>query len=329
VNVLGTWVKAVYVPASSQTKVVPAPGNQRRLVIYADSIGAGADATLPTVQGWPALLRNSFFQGSVACECWGYRSLYEDYQSSGATSVYPIAQKLAAYNPTDIWLAIGTNDWLLNFQAEYQALLFALRQLAPQATIWAQTPINNANTGTNTFGSTLAQYRTAITNAIASQPFMVNSIDGTTILATTDLNADGTHPSNEGHAKYAKFVDLKLALNSPPPFNGGQNLLGNSQVLGLQVNTSLLNGPGMQSAQAPGCATSAIVGATCLTTVTWSVPFPDTQYRVWCGGTEFVSGFPEPVGVQAATPTSVTFETVAATAAVAQYTLVQCFAAHL
>lgn len=95
--------------------------------------------------------------------------------------------------------------------------------------------------------------------------------------------------------------------------------------------TVLVTGNGtnpLQTASAAGCATGASVGAACTTTVTWTTSFADTNYRAVCNGDVITSGVPVGGGLTAKANGSVTFQTVATTAAAAQYTNVECIAVH-
>lgn len=75
-----------------------------------------------------------------------------------------------------------------------------------------------------------------------------------------------------------------------------------------------------------GCATAASAGAVCSTTVTWGTAFADTNYTVVCMGDLVTSGVPVNGGITAKIAASVTFQTVAMTAAAAQYTTIDCHA---
>jgi hypothetical protein len=77
-----------------------------------------------------------------------------------------------------------------------------------------------------------------------------------------------------------------------------------------------------------GCATGAAAGSTCTTTVTWNSSFADTSYTPVCGGELVTSGVPVNGGIASKANGSVTFTTVAGTAAAAQYTGVNCNAVH-
>jgi len=84
----------------------------------------------------------------------------------------------------------------------------------------------------------------------------------------------------------------------------------------------------LQTKRVAGCATAASAGAVCTTTVTWATAFADTSYTVSCGGDVVTSGVPADGGISAKVAASVTFRTVAVTAAAAQYANIDCTAIH-
>jgi hypothetical protein len=96
----------------------------------------------------------------------------------------------------------------------------------------------------------------------------------------------------------------------------------------LKSTSGVAAGAGMQHVRVAGCATAATVGAVCTTTVTWGVAFADTSYSAACNGDLVTSGVPTDGGLSAKTTTTVTFRTIAATAAAAQSTTVDCVAMH-
>jgi hypothetical protein len=77
-----------------------------------------------------------------------------------------------------------------------------------------------------------------------------------------------------------------------------------------------------------GVATAASAGAVSDTTVTWATAFADANYTVTCSGNGTTSGVPISGGINSKLAGSVKFRTVAATAAAAQFTTVECMAAH-
>jgi len=78
-----------------------------------------------------------------------------------------------------------------------------------------------------------------------------------------------------------------------------------------------------------GCATTATIGATCTTTVSWSTAFADANYTLTgCTGNGITSGVPLIQGITAKAGASVTVRTVALTAVAAQFTNIECGAVH-
>jgi hypothetical protein len=100
---------------------------------------------------------------------------------------------------------------------------------------------------------------------------------------------------------------------------------------GLLINKGISpsSGSGYQAIRtAAGCATAAAVGATCTTTVTWTSAFADANYTPHCDGLEITSGVPLNGGIAAKAAASVAFQTVAATARIAQFKNIVCSAIH-
>ena len=78
-----------------------------------------------------------------------------------------------------------------------------------------------------------------------------------------------------------------------------------------------------------GCATSASIGAVCSTTVTWTNTYLDTNYTTTgCIGVGITSGAPLIQGITTKASGSVTVQTIALTAAAAQFTNIECSAIH-
>lgn len=77
-----------------------------------------------------------------------------------------------------------------------------------------------------------------------------------------------------------------------------------------------------------GCATAASAGAACTTTVTWTTAFADSAYTVECQGITVTSGVPVLGAVTSKASTSVIIQTVAVTAAAAQFSTLECIAIH-
>lgn len=126
-----------------------------------------------------------------------------------------------------------------------------------------------------------------------------------------------------------------LAIYDNTGVGGGAkvNLLSDNKSvfsLGLEIGTGVDgNGSGFKHIRGiGGCATGAAAGDTCTTVVNWSTTFADANYTAQCGGRLVTSGVPLNGGITAQDAASVTFQTVAGTAAAAQYTNIDCIAVH-
>ena len=237
-TVLGNWLTSVqfgpqytWGSQSGNIMYIATPTVGTRLLVYGDSIASGDDTVIPMTQSWIGLERNSYGK-NVALEGWGFRSLYEDYVLNG-NSVAPLVAQLASYNPANIILTIGTNDYGLAcgggsgeppntwtasaFQAQYDALVAGLHAQLPSAGIYLQTPIYRCSPAietANCAGNTLGDYRTAISNVHAKYSAYTTLIDGTALCscASDYGGSDGVHPSITGHSNYATHLH---ALGGP------------------------------------------------------------------------------------------------------------------
>jgi lysophospholipase L1-like esterase len=184
------------------------PDNSSPVVIYGDSITAGANAASPEIEGYGVLLRG--YGHKTVLETWGFRSLHEDCNTAPLLAAF--IARLVSYAPGALWLAIGTNDYgnskwsAVDFGVAYAAVLDGVHAALPSLPIYAQTPIFRTDEASlNLFGSNLAAYRAVITTACSTRPW-ATLVDGSSILTGAGLD-DSVHPSTAGHATYAAFVD--------------------------------------------------------------------------------------------------------------------------
>lgn len=213
--VLGSWPISIAANAKLSRMSV---SNSNSLLIYGDSIAVGGNATNYYTDPWAMKIRE-IAPYPVALEAWGWRALNDD--CSNSTDRAAFVSKIVSRSPTKIWLAIGTNDFGLNrssaatFQTNYAALLDDLKTALPSAIIYAQSPLIRGNEGSaNTFGSTIANFRTAISNACVGKS-NVTYIDGLPILQVSDLAEAGAaalHPTTSGHNKYYLSVKSTLGI---------------------------------------------------------------------------------------------------------------------
>lgn len=146
------------------------------------------------------------------------------------------------------------------------------------------------------------------------------TMNGDAIIFNKNTAAGGDFSTN--------FSFMSVGTGTTGTVTFGQGLVTAGQ--GLKVNTSVSNnGTGLQHVRiTPGCATAAAAGATCTTTITWPTAFANANYTVTCTGGGITSGIPVNGGFSGRGTTSVNFITVAATAAAAQYSEVDCEAMH-
>jgi lysophospholipase L1-like esterase len=214
-TVIGSFIDSVAYANTASFSVTAPTIQTDRVLVYGDSISVGGNATNPEIEAFARLLRDTYGY-SVMLEAWGYRSLYDDTNTSGLRSAF--VSRIAGYTPATIWLAIGTNDYGINrwsaanFGTAYAATLDDLHTALPSARIFCQTPIVRSTETANTFGNTLGDYRAQISTVCNARAW-TTLIDGSTFLTTANLG-DGVHPTTAGHAKFAKRVAPALASPS-------------------------------------------------------------------------------------------------------------------
>lgn len=187
--------------------VLPNPSASRRLVVYGDSIALGAVAAVMPRDGWIAKLRTTF-PGRISLEGWGGRSLYGDSADIPALAARLVGLCFGA-GVREIWDAIGTNDWgvtggdwnAADFGAGVGALYDAIHALDSGIRIYSQTPIITlAEAKENAFGEVIGDYRAVKAAQVAARAAWVTGVDGTALVTSAEIDADGLHPTTAGHA---------------------------------------------------------------------------------------------------------------------------------
>lgn len=211
-DILGTFFREV----TGNAALTPVEEPSDPLILfYGDSITVGDAANEPTGEAYPMIVRAAATDNRVGVEGWGVRSLFRDCGT--AINRAGFVAKIKAWNPSILWLAIGTNDYGLNlwtaanFGTAYAAMLDDLHAALPLLEIYCQTPIDRSSEVANGLGSTLPDYRTQISTAVSTRTAFCTLVDGAAILTTGDL-ADGVHPTTAGHAIYGAAVIAELGL---------------------------------------------------------------------------------------------------------------------
>lgn len=217
-TLLGLFVTRVGagVPDSSTSSLDAKTTPTRRLVVYGDSIAAGFYADTASAHGWAALTRG-YYPGQITMDAIGGRSIYYDVATVPGPRATALIAELDGSVTNELWSAIGYNDWsgslltAASFASYYGTMLDTVHASAPSAKVWVQTPIPSTHDGTlNAHSETLADFRTAITNMVASRAW-ATLVDGTSLVSLANL-FDGIHPNTTGHAQYAANVRAILGV---------------------------------------------------------------------------------------------------------------------
>jgi lysophospholipase L1-like esterase len=212
-DILGTWLKAagfdktasVYHPADTQ--------EMDRVLFIGDSITEGGNADNPPLEAGVQLVRAAI-GGKVLVNAYGSRAL------SSISNRATFAALVATWSPSIIWIALGTNDYGLNqgsaatFTTAYADLLDQLHAENPDALIYCQTPLTRGTESANTSGSTMADFRAAISSAAATRTAYCTLVDGTAMLTYPDeFTVDTLHPTTAGQAVYGAAILAELGLS--------------------------------------------------------------------------------------------------------------------
>ncbi|MDO8800038.1 SGNH/GDSL hydrolase family protein [Phenylobacterium sp.] len=183
----------------------------RHVVLYGDSIASGGIGASPAQFGYgPMLRRGAALDGidaSLTQVSHGYRLLTDDCNTSGKRTTF--AALLLALSPTEIWLAIGSNDQavlggptLANFTTYYEGLLDEIHAQSASMLIKCISPIRRSTEGANTNGETMAQFRSAISTAVTARSgwsVPPTYTDGLAMFADLTLLPDNVHPGTAGN----------------------------------------------------------------------------------------------------------------------------------
>ena len=204
-EMMGVFINKITFNGSA-VQVTP-PG--KRIVVYGDSLAAGGSVDNPSAEAWPVLLRRHY---PVIVDAYGYRALYNDASTPAKRSEF--TSKISSWMPDYIWLAIGLNDHIFGhwsaqeFGKAYAATLDTIHASNPQALVFAQSPILQANESPNALGNKLEDYRQQITTACLAREAWCVFVDGKNSVfpQPDELDKDGVHLTTESSAKYAEAV---------------------------------------------------------------------------------------------------------------------------
>lgn len=218
-NRIGVFLRAVYLPLLSSIGFTPLT-TPKKLIILGDSIAAANVATNLLWQGWNSRIRLEY-PGTVILDAYASREFRTEGASTAAQKAW--AQFLAQSHPTDLWIALGVNDYVqavwsaASFGTAYTAFLDFFHTACPQCRVWCQSPIAKSVETANAQGSTLQNYRdqiqTAATDATRTHFCYFDSGLGGFYPGVSSLSGDGIHPTTDGHGLYAQAVRKKMRDN--------------------------------------------------------------------------------------------------------------------
>jgi len=189
-----TGMDLLEVLTSIGSAVSIAPARPATIIAFTgDSITHGAIASKEI---------NSWAYGVAATKGWQMKN----FANGSAQAVPSQGSALAGCGASRATLMIGYNDWngnvaLATYQANVLAELQNMRTALPTAKIYAITPIYTTNTGANTNGDTIANFRTAMSNAFTAwadgNSTLVNGLSLMTNSSTRLADAS-VHPNDLG-----------------------------------------------------------------------------------------------------------------------------------
>lgn len=187
-----------------------------QLTVYGDSIAAGVNAT-PTFVGAFQQFRYSGKFASVAYLANSGDSLFLDTGSgtSPTTTAASIVASLKTGVSKTVHIEMGTNDWGLDlwnaasFGAMYGQVLDAVHALDSTIQFVCETMTHRSGETTpqSIHGSTLQDFRDAVTAAVSTRTSFCRVIDGTQAFTLTQIAAvGGLHPDTALHAQYYSWL---------------------------------------------------------------------------------------------------------------------------
>lgn len=231
---VGTFVQAIRVPLYLSDGVTAANGSllpvtppQKRLILIGDSIFTGFYATTPHQGSLPALVRQDYptsGTGGVTAFCAGTESahnLASDTAAANATAAL-IAASCDGTVSNTIWIQLGTNDYgflaraSASFAVEYARLVDAIHAAVPAAILYLQSPFQRISPSTeaaNSAGSTLPNFRTAISTVASARAGWTTYIEGGggAIVSDANMYSDGIHMVDAGFAQAKAAMKVTLA----------------------------------------------------------------------------------------------------------------------
>lgn len=217
----GVYIQRVY--SDSPIEVHSLNPALDAIVIIGDSISVGRDASLYQKDGYVGLLQtNKIFKANIANYSLSGMAL-KDIAANSSLITDTVAKIQSHFEKITglsgrkvVYFALGTNDYAnqisaATFKTYLLNLVQAIRLAEPTCSIYLSHPLRRSSEGVNSFGNTLADYRTKITEVCSTETYCT-LVSTYTWMSGTDTS-DGVHPTNTAHlTKVYPNVATELGL---------------------------------------------------------------------------------------------------------------------
>jgi len=211
-DIIGVFLTKVYLEKNKFKKFNETPVTEK-LLFLGDSITVGANATKPSVEGYPHLFKyEDGYQIGVLGYGYGKVKDFGENQTKIDAVIAHITEMFSNVTSSKkLIISLGTNDFALDgtssatLESWYANLVDQIYTSDNNIKIFCISPIIRSSDG-----ALLDAYRTSISNICSSREFATH-IDGKTILSLSDLD-DGVHPTTAGHKKYKDGISSIIGL---------------------------------------------------------------------------------------------------------------------